>query len=252
MIEKILMSIAGWRTLHLSVAECGSAFSLGVCDGMVAADLCAAVTRRLRALAGCERAAIATEISWYLTLDGGDDAEVPLSPALPDGTRLVLHVPPAWRPLGASARHGSPRADREPRAAPAPSPHAAADVVDRDDDDGDDGGATAAAAAARGGASARKRDDADKAAAGSAKKRQACGAGASPTPYARAAGEAAGRDDGGDDDGADDDADDGGDDAAADDADDADDEGDAALDALDALIEGPLADDLCWLQGHLM
>ena len=80
-----------WRKLHLSLAECGSAFSLSVCDGMLEAELRAAVAARLGALAGCERAA--TDLSWYLTLDGGDGAVVPLSPALPDGTRLL---PEGW------------------------------------------------------------------------------------------------------------------------------------------------------------
>ena len=74
-----------WRKLHLSLAECGSAFSLSVCDGMLEAELRAAVAARLGALAGCERAA--TDLSWYLTLDGGDGAVVPLSPA------LLLHSP---------------------------------------------------------------------------------------------------------------------------------------------------------------
>merc|ERR550514_2706682 len=127
-----------WRQLHLSLAECGSVFSLRVCDGMLEAELRAAVAARLGALAGCERAA--TDVSWYLTLDGGDDdAVVPLSPALPDGTRLLLHAPPACRPsLEASARHGSPHA------AP-PSPRAAVGVTFGDEPER--GGAKAGASA---------------------------------------------------------------------------------------------------------
>ena len=105
-----------WRKLHFSLAECGSAFSLSVCDGMLEAELRAAVAARLGALAGCERAA--TDLSWYLTLDGGDGAVVPLSPALPDGTRLLLQLDGPSPPRAVYTRDDCTRMLREapPRA----------------------------------------------------------------------------------------------------------------------------------------